>query len=284
MLERRLQTDNLSLAFDDDGSGEPLVFLHGGTASAEYWESLVPQLLGDFRCVRLEFAGHGRSDRSPTAAYSIDDQVRAAVGLLENETGPAIIVGQSGGAATAFGAAAQRPDLVKGIFSEDAYPGIYTSHWISTNPFVQNFRATGDLVRSLPLGFSIAEFAAATGRRTIGPTTIMEALGPEVVAFMARIRYRTDPVYYDTVVDPSRYWSVEQCASIVRSVSCPVHIAFGDIATGSLVPEHEIDALVAAGVNVTRQHYPRASHVITPFHAREIHMDVRRLIERVGSA
>ena len=77
----------MSLVFEDEGKGEPLVLFHGSMASAPFWDILVPQLLVDHRCIRLEFPGHGRSDRSPTAAYSLSDQVDIAIKFLEEVTG-----------------------------------------------------------------------------------------------------------------------------------------------------------------------------------------------------
>ncbi|MFN0089120.1 MAG: alpha/beta fold hydrolase [Acidimicrobiales bacterium] len=282
---KNITVDGVRLVYDDDGTGMPLLFLHGGSASADYWESLVPMLLDDYRCLRLEFAGHGRSDRSPAGAYSINDQARAAIALLEQETGPAVIVGQSGGAATAFAAAAKRPELVRAIYCEDAYPGIYTAAWIGSNPFVRGFTATGEIFRSLPEGFSAAQLAAATGATQRAPgLTMMDLLGPEAVAFMARIRLHTDPLYFDTVVDPGKYWTEDDVAAVIAAVRCPVHIAYGDLNTGSLVPETEIDALVSAGMNVTRQHFPGASHVITPFNTRAVHEDLRRFLAQLNPA
>jgi haloalkane dehalogenase len=104
--------------YEDEGEGTPLVFLHGAMSCALYWKNLVPQLLGEHRCIRVAFAGHGRSDRDPRAAYTIRDNVRRTAELLDREIGPAVLVGASWGGGTAFGVAAQRPELVQAIYSE----------------------------------------------------------------------------------------------------------------------------------------------------------------------
>ena len=45
------------------GQGEPLVFLHGNTASSKMFEFLMPLYTDDFRCILIDFLGNGRSDR-----------------------------------------------------------------------------------------------------------------------------------------------------------------------------------------------------------------------------
>lgn len=281
MTTRDVQINGMRLALEDEGSGEPLVFLHGSMASASYWDVLVPLLLADFRCVRLEFPGHGRSDRSPSASYEVEDQVDVAIRFLAEVTGPCIVVGASAGAATAFGAAARRPDLIEGIYSEDAYPGIYTGSWVRSSPFVNLFRVVGGVLRSMPAGFSIAEYAAALGQARLGPGTMFDLRGPEFVAFFARLTGSTDPAFFDVVTNPDRYWTDNQVTAVVRGIRCPVHIAYGDPPQGSLVPVAQIDALAATGLDVTRTHFPGAGHAISPEYPGKSQADVRAFVERV---
>jgi pimeloyl-ACP methyl ester carboxylesterase len=277
---RDVKLNGLNLVFEDEGSGDPLVFLHGSMGSASYWDALVPQLLADYRCVRLEFPGHGRSDRSPAAAYGIEDQVDVALQFLAEVTGPCIVIGASAGAGTAFGAAAHRPDLITGIYSDDAYPGIYTGSWIASSPYVSFFRLVGAVLRSMPPGFSVAEYAAALGHARLGPATMFDRQGPEFVAFFARLTASTDPAFFDVVTNPEAFWSDDDVASVVRDLRCPVHIAHGDPDQGSLVPVTQIDALSNAGVDLTRTHFAGAGHAISPMFPAHSHADIRSFVER----
>ncbi|MFN0089295.1 MAG: alpha/beta fold hydrolase [Acidimicrobiales bacterium] len=232
MVTRSVVIDDMSLAFEDEGNGEPLVLLHGSMGSAVYWDVLVPLLLPSHRCIRLEFPGHGRSDRSPTAAYSIEDQVDVAIRFLQEVTGPSVVVGASAGAGAAFGAAARRPDLVRAIYSDDAYPGIYTGSWIGSSPFVKLFEVVGGVLRSMAGGFSIAEYAAALGQSRLGPKTMFELRGPAFVAFFALLTASTDPAFFDVVTNPERFWTDDEVAEVVRGIRCPVHVSYGDIDQG----------------------------------------------------
>ena len=64
-------TDGVRLHYDDVGSGPAVVMVHGAATSARTYDGLVSRLAADFRCVRLDLRGLGRSDRveavSPTA-------------------------------------------------------------------------------------------------------------------------------------------------------------------------------------------------------------------------
>jgi pimeloyl-ACP methyl ester carboxylesterase len=280
---RDVKINGLKLVFEDEGSGDPLVFLHGSMGSAAYWNVLVPLLLGDYRCVRLEFPGHGRSDRSRPASYGIDDQVGIAIQFLAEMIGPCIVVGASAGAGTAFGVAARRPDLITGVYSDDAYPGIYTGHWIRNSPYVNFFRLVGSVLRSMPPGFSVAEYAAALGRTRVGQATMFDLRGPEFVAFFAQLTAATDQAFFDVVTNPDAFWTGDDVSRIVRCLQCPVHIAYGDPDQGSLVPLAQIDALANAGVDVTRTHFPGAGHAISPMFPLQSYADIRSFVERVNS-
>lgn len=281
MTTRDIKLNGMKLVFEDEGSGDPLVFLHGSMGSATYWDALVPLLLADYRCVRLEFPGHGRSDRSPTAAYGIDDQVDITIQFLTEATGPCVVIGASAGAGTAFGAAARRSDLIKGIYSDDAYPGIYTGSWIRSSPHVNFIRLVGTVLRSMPPGFSAAEYAAALGQARLGPATMFDHQGPEFVAFFARLTASTDPAFFDVVTNPDTFWTDDDVSSVIRGLRCPVHVAYGDAGQGSLVPVAQIDALASAGVDVTRTHFPSAGHAISPNFPAQSHTDIRSFVERV---
>ena len=49
--------------YKERGTGEPLVFLHGNTASSKMFELLMPLYEENFRCILIDFLGNGQSDR-----------------------------------------------------------------------------------------------------------------------------------------------------------------------------------------------------------------------------
>ena len=116
-----LKTADLALHYEDDGDKEApcILFLHGITQSVATWSWIVPELAGDYRVVRLDFRGHGRSGRTP-GAYNFPGYVADATAICtEVLQRPAVVVGHSLGGGTAAGLAQTRPDLVRGVVLED---------------------------------------------------------------------------------------------------------------------------------------------------------------------
>ncbi len=90
--------DGVRLAYEDYGTGEPLVLLASWALGADMWEYQVPFFLRHgYRCVMLDRRGHGRSDR-PSTGYDVDtrsDDVAALIGHLGLHG--VTLVAQSGG-------------------------------------------------------------------------------------------------------------------------------------------------------------------------------------------
>ncbi|MGH7819176.1 MAG: alpha/beta fold hydrolase, partial [Candidatus Binatia bacterium] len=58
---------------DHGGHGLPVIFVHGGSAHARWWDFVVPHLGPGFHAYALDLRGHGDSAWAPDGAYSIAD-------------------------------------------------------------------------------------------------------------------------------------------------------------------------------------------------------------------
>jgi pimeloyl-ACP methyl ester carboxylesterase len=112
------------LSIDDAGGGDPLVLLHGLTATRRYvlQGSRLLQREG-FRVISYDARGHGESD--PGDGYDYSDLAADLVSVLESRgVGSAVLIGHSMGAATAVRVALARPELVAGLVQiTPAYTG-----------------------------------------------------------------------------------------------------------------------------------------------------------------
>jgi pimeloyl-ACP methyl ester carboxylesterase/uncharacterized protein (DUF1330 family) len=63
--------DGVRLAYDDVGSGPPVVLVHGWTLNRSAWAHQVAALRGSHRCVAYDRRGHGDSD-VPATGYDAD--------------------------------------------------------------------------------------------------------------------------------------------------------------------------------------------------------------------
>jgi pimeloyl-ACP methyl ester carboxylesterase len=101
MKAHRFTANGLALnCLDYGGEGKPpILFLHGGSAHAHWWDFVAPAFVGDFHVLALDQRGHGESQWADDWAYgsrhyvSDLDQVIGGWGF-----GAPIIVGHSMGA------------------------------------------------------------------------------------------------------------------------------------------------------------------------------------------
>ena len=91
-----------------------VLMIHGLTGHGARWHRLAGVHLSEIGVLAPDLIGHGRSTYA--APWSIDANVTALAGLIENEAaGPVVVVGHSFGCAVALHLAAQCPDLVSGL-------------------------------------------------------------------------------------------------------------------------------------------------------------------------
>jgi len=92
--------------------GAPIVLLHCYLCSLRWWDELAPLLAEEHRVIRIDFLGHGGSEK-PSEGYSIENQAQLVAGALsELEVQGAVVVGQSMGAAMAVSLAETSSQLV----------------------------------------------------------------------------------------------------------------------------------------------------------------------------
>ncbi|WP_227984628.1 alpha/beta fold hydrolase [Nocardia spumae] len=121
-----LTVNHTQLYYEDQGSGQPLLFLHGWGTSGRVWGAQQADLVPDFRVVTLDWRGCGRSAR-PAAGNTFAGAVADLVEVIEqlNLYRP-VVIGSSVGAAFATELALAHPDLLGGVIAVDGpayWPG-----------------------------------------------------------------------------------------------------------------------------------------------------------------
>jgi len=113
-----------SIFYQEYGKGNPLVFLHGNTASSKMFEPLMPLYADKFRCILMDFLGNGRSDRVDSFPPDMwQGEARQTIALVEHLGCKKVsLVGTSGGAWAAINAALERPDLFRTVIA-DSFDG-----------------------------------------------------------------------------------------------------------------------------------------------------------------
>jgi pimeloyl-ACP methyl ester carboxylesterase len=94
----------MSLAFDDEGAGTPVVFLHGLTFDRRTWRPIIDRLAGGLRSINIDLPAHGDSGGDPAPLDDLADQVHQLLRSLEVVRPVVVGHSMSGGLAMFYGA------------------------------------------------------------------------------------------------------------------------------------------------------------------------------------
>lgn len=106
-----VRANGAELHYERQGSGPPLVMVHGSWGDSFNWMMIAPMLAANFDVVIYDRRGHGQST-APAGQGSRTEDEDDLVALVEAlEMSPANAAGNSYGASTVLGAAARRPEV-----------------------------------------------------------------------------------------------------------------------------------------------------------------------------
>jgi pimeloyl-ACP methyl ester carboxylesterase len=95
------------LNWREEGSGPPLVLVHGSPADGRAWNRVVPFLKDRFRLVMPDLPGYGASDPVPDEPKGRVALMGTAIACLIESVGPAAVAGHSYGGLVALAATLQ---------------------------------------------------------------------------------------------------------------------------------------------------------------------------------
>ena len=117
---RAIETNGVTLALDDQGSGEAIVLLHGFPELAYSWRYQIPALVdAGYRVVAFDQRGYGGSSKPDAVAdYSLSHLVGDVIGVLDRlGIEAATIVGHDWGSIVAWTTAVAHPDRIARVVS-----------------------------------------------------------------------------------------------------------------------------------------------------------------------
>ena len=129
----------------EEGSGAPILLLHGNPTSSYLWRNVIPHLSGLGRCIAPDLIGMGKSDK-PDIGYRFADHARYIDGFIDalGLTSITFVI-HDWGSALGFHYAKRNPDAVKGIaFMEAIVRPITWDEWPDqARQIFQGFRTPG---------------------------------------------------------------------------------------------------------------------------------------------
>lgn len=155
-------SDGRKLGYREEGSGPPVVLVHGSPGDSRSWGRVVPHLRDRFRILAVDLPGYGVSDKVPDAPLGRAALMGAAVARLAESCGEAVrFVGHSYGGVVALQAALQaRPGAVE--------------HLVLLEPvFFRALQLTGDRAALDPAAAHFEDYAGRALGGEVGVVRLM---------------------------------------------------------------------------------------------------------------
>lgn len=111
-----IRVNGVSLYYEDHGSGDPIICIHGTGSSAAFWADAAEELATHGRAIVYDRRGCFRSERPDPYATTVRQQTDDAAALIDAlGAAPAIVNGRSYGGAIALDLALRYPDRVRAL-------------------------------------------------------------------------------------------------------------------------------------------------------------------------
>ncbi len=119
--KRSLDVGEARVAYYEEGSGEPLLLLHGCPFSSFVWRKVIPRLSLRYRCLAPDLLGLGDTETPDGADWSLRAQAAMVVGFLDAlGVERAHVVGHDHGGAIAQLLAAEHSDRIDRLVLSNA--------------------------------------------------------------------------------------------------------------------------------------------------------------------
>jgi pimeloyl-ACP methyl ester carboxylesterase len=119
-MEKVISKDGTPIAYHRQGSGPPLVLVHGAGSIAKRWFPIIPALEKNFTVFAMERRGRGESgDNEP---YAFEREFEDIIAIVDSIDQPVNLLGHSGGALLTLEAALLSINIHKLILYEPPLP------------------------------------------------------------------------------------------------------------------------------------------------------------------
>lgn len=117
---RFIEVYNSKIHYIEEGSGDPILFIHGNLSSSYIWRNIIPYLTSKGLCLAPDLIGMGKSDK-PDIDYRFFDHVKYLEGFIEKKRLKNIaLVIHDWGSALGFHYAMRHENNIKGIVFMEA--------------------------------------------------------------------------------------------------------------------------------------------------------------------
>jgi pimeloyl-ACP methyl ester carboxylesterase len=265
-MSGQVEVDGAKLFYEEDGTGEPVLFIHGHMLDRRMWDPQVEPFAGRHRVIRMDVRGFGRSEYHP-GPYSDHGDVR---GLLRSlNVGETHVVGLSMGAGIGLEFALMHPEATTSLtVVPGGIPGHELPPWFDSGyeEFVSAAR-DGDFRRAADL---VMDFAP------MRPAARLPALRTALMSMIAEYTWVNllDDYGDWRPIEPSVYERLED-------VSCPTLVISGDLDIEEF--REEADILAARIPRTELVRVAGAGHMVNMERPAEFNAAVLAFLSRLAN-
>jgi pimeloyl-ACP methyl ester carboxylesterase len=241
------QEDLVRLAYSDEGTGRPVVLLHGFPLSRAMWSAQISGIRSSCRVIAPDLRGHGDSP-APQGAYTMDEMADDVVEALDelHIAEPIVLGGLSMGGYVAFSIMARYPNRVRGLILMD------TRASADTLEAARDREASAQAVLAANSPLPVVEKMLP---RLFGKATLEE--NPERVESLRAVMEQSSPrgvagALRGMALRPDR-------RQMLAEISVPTLVLVGD--QDVITPPDEVKALAGAIPNSRLVVIPDAGHM-----------------------
>ena len=207
--------NGMTLAFNDRGTGLPIIFLHAFPLNRTMWAEQEHPLSSQFRVITIDLRGHGESD-APLWRYTLDQAADDVIGLLDHlSIRQAVFVGLSMGGYILFALYRKYAERVKGLVLADT-------------------RAQADTAEGKEARFQMAQTAYKKGPSAIADIMIPKLLSPASVQtkpeLVRRVRRMIEGNQISGIAgDLMAMAERPDSVTLLKHITCPTQIIVGEL-------------------------------------------------------
>lgn len=239
------QVNGITLAYNDQGSGPPLIFLHAFPLNRTMWVEQESRFSSQFRVITVDLRGYGESD-APLGRYALDQAAADVIGLLDHlSIRQAVFVGLSMGGYILFALYRKYADRVTGLVLADT-------------------RAQADTAEGKEARFQMAQTAYKNGSSAIADLMIPKLLSPATVQtkpdLVRRVRRMIDRNQVSGIAGGLMAMAERpDSVTLLKEITCPTQIIVGeqDLPTPPADAKLMADHIPGACLTII----PRAAHL-----------------------
>jgi len=224
---KKIKVNDVELAYRDEGSGKPILFLHAFPLNQTMWDEQVAKFASTHRVITFDWRGFGKSGMSSTQSSMpvFADDLAELLNLLEIEK--ATICGLSMGGYAAFAFYREYAERVNALILCDT-------------------RAAADNDEAKRGRYEMAELARTKGASAIGEQMIPKLLGETTLKIgptvADRIRSMIEAAQPEGIAQALIGMAQrENSTNLLPQISCPTLIVVGD--EDKLTPPTEAETL-----------------------------------------